>query len=729
MESKTDSNGKVKIYLADLVHNYVGRGPFMFPINIGYVKSYLQKFHSDNLDVRLFKYPNKLIEAVENEPPNMVAFSNYTWNEDLDAKLIYHFKNRFPNIVTAIGGPNVNIHPRNVHEELENIDPRSLTNFLRNQPNLDFYVLLKGEFGFLNLVNSYLQNDHDIKKMKSSPIDGLAFINNKLSLDKIIRGKDPPLWRNLDEVPSPYLTGVMDEFFLQKLIPNLETDRGCPYPCTFCDWGQALYQKMEVFPKDRVMNELEYIVDMVNKTKNTKILCIPNANFGIMEQDLDYARKIRELSDKHGYPRKVTTFWAKNKSKRIIEMAEILGGDLVSVDASLQSMNPKTLEAVKRDNISQEDYLEFLKYLNKNGIDSDAELIYGLPEETRESYLGALRKLFDMRAGMMLNYHCRVLNGSEMSEPDNLEKYGTKTKFRLIDIQFGEYSLDSKPFKAFEVEEMVKSNNTMSEEDIFYFRKLHWLVNFTWNYKYYRGLLEYGLSHHVNPIDFYNTFTENLSKAPKRIVKLVKEFDEESKSEWFLTREELVEHYSKPENFKDIQNGSFDKLHFKYGFKTLLECPDEFDFYMGQVAKDLISRKDVKVDYKKAVDELIKFENMFRISFKNLDISKEFEVETEKFGEFGYDILRWKQNAYEGSLHDHDMKQNVKYRFYLPQNQVDSLKTYINQFKNINPLFTLRKMSEYMGVSDLFYRVESKDIKAYKMQVENHMLHTSKLAQ
>ena len=267
MESKIASNGKVKIYLADLVHNYIGRGPFMFPINIGYLKSYLNKFHN-NLEVRLFKYPSELIKATQTEPPNIVAFSNYAWNEDLDSQLIQYFKKQFPKMITAIGGPNVNIYPQNVNNELDDVDPASLKNFLKSQPDLDFYVLLKGEFGILNLVNSYLQNEGDIKKMKKDPIDGLAFLNKELSLNKVIRGKDPPLWKDLSVIPSPYLTGIMDEFFLQKLIPNLETDRGCPYPCTFCDWGQALYQKMEVFPKERVIEELEYIVDMVNKTKN-----------------------------------------------------------------------------------------------------------------------------------------------------------------------------------------------------------------------------------------------------------------------------------------------------------------------------------------------------------------------------------------------------------------------------------------------------------------------------
>lgn len=41
---------------------------------------------------------------------------------------------------------------------------------------------------------------------------------------------------DLDEIPSPYLTGALDEFFaVPNLGPMIETVRGCPYSCTFGD--------------------------------------------------------------------------------------------------------------------------------------------------------------------------------------------------------------------------------------------------------------------------------------------------------------------------------------------------------------------------------------------------------------------------------------------------------------------------------------------------------------
>ena len=114
----------------------------------------------------------------------------------------------------------------------------------------------------------------------------------------------------------------------------------------------------------------------------------------------------------------------------------------------------------------------------------------------------------------------------------------------------------------------------------------------------------------------------------------MREFDFDSRTEWFESREDLVRHYSKEDNFRDLTNGSFGKMNFKYTFKALIDCPNEFDVYLAQIVKELLSKKSAYLneDYKQIIDDIIKFESMLRINFSNLELDKDFELEEEKNG-------------------------------------------------------------------------------------------------
>ena len=142
----------------------------------------------------------------------------------------------------------------------------------------------------------------------------------------------------------------------------------------------------------------------------------------------------------------------------------------------------------------------------------------------------------------------------------------------------------------------------------------------------------------------------------------------------------------------------------------------------------MLNEVNVNNDYENAVDNIVRFESMLRVNFSNLDINKEFNIQKEKFGVFNFDILKWKRDKYNKNFHNYINRKEITYRFYLPEDQVEALNNNINQFKNVNLNFTLRKMSEYMRISDLFYHVESEEEK-YKTEMEDFEFHTSTFAQ
>ena len=56
-----------------------------------------------------------------------------------------------------------------------------------------------------------------------------------------------PRLRELSPLPSPYLENVFEPLLDanpdERWLALWETNRGCPFSCTFCDWGSATAAK------------------------------------------------------------------------------------------------------------------------------------------------------------------------------------------------------------------------------------------------------------------------------------------------------------------------------------------------------------------------------------------------------------------------------------------------------------------------------------------------------
>ena len=243
----------LSIYLGDLTYTTLSLATDAFPLNIGFIAAYAEKTFGKEINLRLFKYVEDLEQAIHEKAPDILGLSNYPWNFNLGLEFFGMTRAISPQTICVMGGPNIPL------------EDEARSQFVKRNPLIDFYAYLEGEEAFAALVARALETGVDREKMKSTPIDGFI---HRMSDTEVMKGTMLARRRNLDEIPSPYLTGHMDKFFDGKLSPMMETNRGCPFSCTFCHEGNQLISKVNHFSIERVKAELDYIAAAVHKSPN-----------------------------------------------------------------------------------------------------------------------------------------------------------------------------------------------------------------------------------------------------------------------------------------------------------------------------------------------------------------------------------------------------------------------------------------------------------------------------
>ena len=125
------------------------------------------------------------------------------------------------------------------------------------------------------------------------------------------------------DFPSPYQMGVFNNII--KNNPDVlwsmtvETNRGCPHRCTFCDWGTVTYGKINKFGLNRVAEQI--LLGLENKVG---FIFNADANFGMFkERDIEIAKMFRKAAN-NGRLEAVNVQYSKNSTEVIFEIAQIL---------------------------------------------------------------------------------------------------------------------------------------------------------------------------------------------------------------------------------------------------------------------------------------------------------------------------------------------------------------------------------------------------------------------
>ena len=375
-----------------------------FPYAVGVIASYAFQFEDIRNEYELggivFKEDESEIVLPKLNNPFLVAFSNYFWNYKYNLDLAEKIKNDFPECIIVFGGHQVSKD----------------TEWLEKYKFIDILTFGEGEITFLNLLRTLAS------KKSLSEVKNIAFREN----DNIIQNEYVCL--GADNYPSPYLSGIFDKLLNVteglEFNAQLETNRGCPYHCSFCDWCDYDLP-MRMFPIERVKADLEWI----SEHKIAYCMCV-DSNFGLYERDEEIAQFAVELKNKSGYPDKFGACFAKNKTDRIFRINKILNdvGMSKGVSLAFQSMSEEVLKNVSRANMNKDKLFEQLALYHEAGIPTYTELILGLPGETTESFCTGICELLELGQHDSINvFRCEVYPNSTLADKDYMKKFAIKT--------------------------------------------------------------------------------------------------------------------------------------------------------------------------------------------------------------------------------------------------------------------------------------------------------------
>ena len=430
---------KVATYLFQF--NFQSGNTFYLPYSVGMLWACASQAEAVRLHYEKPRFvfmkddPSAIVSRVV--APDIAAFSTYVWNWEISVRTAELLKTQFPECLIVFGGPHV---------------PDRMDGFFEAFPFIDIAAHGEGEVTFSELLSEY------VGERQFTRIAGVS-VNNAAEHAGPIPTR--PRVADLNTLPSPYISGVFDDLFDDRYNFHAvwETNRGCPYACTFCDWGSATMSKIRTFSEDRLQKEIDWFAD-----HRIQWIYGADANFGILPRDETIAEWLAAKKRQTGFPGKFRVNFAKNSTKRVTDIAGILNSvDLdKGITLSMQSMDDTTLRIIKRKNLKVGPLQEFVKHYRHQDIATNTEVIIGLPGETYESFVTGIDAL--LKAGIhdsIYIYRAQVLPNAELNDPAVRECYAIRTTRTPLLLNYSTPDEDS----VTEYEETIVSTSTMPHED------------------------------------------------------------------------------------------------------------------------------------------------------------------------------------------------------------------------------------------------------------------------
>lgn len=305
---------------------------------------------------------NDVSAEVRRFEPDVIAFGATTGLHHYYLGLAHHLKKSFPRVRTLMGGPHATYYPEVVQT-----------------PGIDIVCQGEGEDAAVELCNALDRGaDHRFIRDLWVKQDGVIYKNPARELR-----------RDLDSIPHPprELLYEYDDTLRRRPLKSFTTNRGCPFPCSYCFNPSLVDHYGSSWKKVRIRSPEDVVAEILH-VKAAGPLQVIGFRESIFVYDAKWLRQFGEL-----YRKEVALPYYCHLRADILneEMVELLAwSGCHTVNVGIETANERLANEVLHRQIKMERLRRGIRMLKKAGIVVFADNILGIPSGTLEDDLATL---------------------------------------------------------------------------------------------------------------------------------------------------------------------------------------------------------------------------------------------------------------------------------------------------------------------------------------------------
>ena len=322
---------------------------------------------------------DSILSQILAEAPDVVAFSVYLWNRRETLDLVDALCVARSELRIILGGPEVSFEGEEI--------------FTRH-PGITALIRGEGEEPLRALLSAWQQGQQP----------GVVSRTVLRVGDELSTGPDSPPLKELDTVPSPFLSGLVD---MERGFVYYETSRGCPFHCSFC--LSARDNLIRSYSMERIKSDL--LLLMLKGVAKVKLV---DRTFNF---DASRAKEIFGFILEHN---RSTHFHFEIAGHLLdeatLELLDKVPEEMFQFEIGVQSTLESTLDAIGRK-VNMKKLEENIWYLRKsNRIHTHLDLVAGLPGDNYNSFLKSIDRVAALAPHHLQIEPVKLLPGSPLRD-------------------------------------------------------------------------------------------------------------------------------------------------------------------------------------------------------------------------------------------------------------------------------------------------------------------------